>query len=233
MRKTIVLNFGLLFVTTIIFCLISCKREVTPQLLPKEDQAITERTDQLISDVKDLKKIPEKNKEYWEIIKKFTAVIGNEVKEDPEAMESSLRDIFNLISKSGPGSALWVEDFANTAVKEEMAKLREESGVIQLKEKDNQILDLQEENTQLKQETAKVQKITKDRDDLITSKSDLREQLSKVQEDGTGLQRENEQLRQTIAELREVQKNRDELLTQITQLQTRLDQVKRYGAGKR
>ncbi len=129
----------------------------------QKSQSIVGKTEQFVADLEKLAQNPEKSRDYWRIVSKLTTAIGNSVKRNPERMQGFLQDMVNLAVKAGPGLALQVENYANAKLKEEMARLRQESGVAQLAEKDKQISVLQKEviraKTLLKEKNEEIRRL--------------------------------------------------------------------------
>jgi len=102
-----------------------CKK--TQELVSREPQSKVEQVDQFLNELKKLREDSEKSKEYFEIIDKLAVLVKEEVKRNPERMESFLEDMIGVAVKAGPGLALQVEDYADTLLKQEMEKLEKKN----------------------------------------------------------------------------------------------------------
>ncbi|MBU2635398.1 hypothetical protein KJ841_02920 [Patescibacteria group bacterium] len=121
-----------------------CKK--TQELVSKEPQPKVEQADQFFNELKKLREDSEKSKEYFEIIDKLAVLVKEEVKRNPERMESFLEDMIGIAVKAGPGLALEVENYADTELKQEMEKLEKKNSELL-----SQISTLQKEMVQTKE----------------------------------------------------------------------------------
>lgn len=110
-----------------------CKK--TQELVSQESKSKIEQVDQFLNELKKLREDSEKSKEYFEIMDKLSVLVKEEVKRNPERMESFLEDMISIAVKAGPGLALQVEDYANTSLKQETERLKKES--VELKKRVN------------------------------------------------------------------------------------------------
>lgn len=85
---------------------------------------------------------------YLYLVEKLSCIVSAEAKKNPAEMSSFIEEVIPLIPKAGHGVALQVEEYASEALRKEMVRLRQESGVIELKkiEKETGVLKARLEN---------------------------------------------------------------------------------------
>ena len=144
-----------------------CKK--TRELVFEEPQSKVEQVDQFLNELKKLREDPEKSKEYLEIIDKLAVLVKEEVKRNPERMESFLENMIEIAVKAGPGLALQVEDYANAELKKEMERLK--------KERSSQLIELRKKAVQSEQEADELielqDEIIQKQDEIIQKQDEI------------------------------------------------------------
>lgn len=96
--------------------------------------------------------------EHTKIIDRVSRVVIQEAKTHPDSMAYFFDEIVPLAAKFGvPGFGLQVLEYADEAVRQEMQRLKEESNVAQLLEKEKVIHGLKKENAVLSEKITKVE----------------------------------------------------------------------------
>ncbi|MFA4871851.1 MAG: hypothetical protein WC610_02215 [Patescibacteria group bacterium] len=175
------------------------KEVKSPAVSPAVPKSSLEITNQFFAALQNMAQNPARGNEYRATINKLANVIRNEVGKNPQAMEPFLQEIIDLATKAGPGMALLLQDYANEAVKQEMTRLRQESNMVKLAEKEKQIETLKTELGKLK--TAQGEKDQKNKE-------------------------ENNRLKTETGRLKDIAQERDKLASSVTALQTELEQLK-------
>lgn len=124
----------------IILLIAGCEQKTTTE--PKN---ISERAEQFIRDFEQLRGKEDQRKIYLENLSLLTKAVGREVKNHPEMMAGFLQEMVDIAANSNPGLSLQVENYANEAVRKEMERLRQDSNVSNLLEKEKIISQLQSE----------------------------------------------------------------------------------------
>lgn len=112
MLQNLIKVYLIVLVTVISINFTGCKET------QEKPQSEVGQAEQFLSKVKKLREDSKKNKEYFEIMDKLAVLVKEEVKRNPERMESFLEDMIGIAVKAGPGLALEVEDYADTILKQ-------------------------------------------------------------------------------------------------------------------
>jgi len=101
--------------------------------------------DQILKDTNEMQKYP------W-AVEKIAMIFENEVKKNPARFSDFFENTIPLVSKNTPGMALQLEQYASEAVRDEMARLKQDSNIENLVKKEKQIADLQKAIGQLERD---------------------------------------------------------------------------------
>ena len=111
--------------------------------ISKQDVADIAKRDfeaEFFANIKKLSQNETQKQKYAEIVEKFTQIVGEEAKKNPQAMSSHIEEMIRLVPKAGPGVSIQFEEYASQIVREEMNKLRQDSNVIRLNELEKEFL---------------------------------------------------------------------------------------------
>lgn len=117
-----------------------------------------DRTQEFFSSLDKLGQDESQRKNYIDIVEKLSNRVAAEAKKNPEVFASHIEEMILLLPKAGPMVALQVEEYANSALQNEMKRLREESGAAQLLEKEKIIHGLKNENSALTEKATQLEK---------------------------------------------------------------------------
>lgn len=82
---------------------------------------------------------------------KILKIFENEVRKNPALYSEFFENNLSLVSQVSPGMAIQMEQYASQVMREEMARLKQESTVDNLVRKEKQIADLEKTQAQLQQ----------------------------------------------------------------------------------
>jgi len=167
MAKFIYFLFGASVMIGMVW-LIGCEKNEKPQA---QGEATKEKIDEeFFVYVEQLSKDPSRSKEYLGIVGRLAKIVQTELQKNPFELSSFIEEIIPLIPEAGPTVAIQVESYANDVIKKEMDRLRLESGVQELKVKDQEIVRYQALIADLQKQTSALQEKVNNYDASIKAK---------------------------------------------------------------